>query len=77
MNAIQAITILYKLNFSLKDLSRLIKSFPGTPGRMEKIDIGNNDVSALLPTVIVDYAHTPDGLRKFWNQLKNFVKGNL
>ena len=62
MNAIQAITILYKLNFSLKDLSKLIKSFPGAPGRMEKIQIDNNDVSRSLPTVIVDYAHTPDAV---------------
>lgn len=76
MNAIQAITILYKLNFSLKDLSRSIKSFPGTPGRMEKIDI-NNDVSALLPTVIVDYAHTPDGLKKVLESIKKLCKGKL
>ena len=77
MNAIQAITILYKLNFSLKDLSRSIKSFPGTPGRMEKIDIDNNDVSALLPTVIVDYAHTPDGLKKVLESIKKLCEGKL
>ncbi len=77
MNAIQAITILYKLNFSLKDLSRSIKSFPGTPGRMEKIDINNNDVSGLLPTVIVDYAHTPDGLKKVLESVKKLCKGKL
>ncbi|MFL2880475.1 MAG: UDP-N-acetylmuramoyl-L-alanyl-D-glutamate--2,6-diaminopimelate ligase [Prochlorococcus marinus subsp. pastoris] len=77
MNAIQAITILYKLNFSLKDLSRLIKSFPGTPGRMEKIDIENNDVSALLPNVIVDYAHTPDGLKKVLKSIKKLCEGKL
>ena len=47
MNAIQAITILYKLNFSLKDLSELIQSFPGAPGRMEKIQIDNNDACLL------------------------------
>ena len=64
MNAIQAITILYKLNFSLRDLAKLIQSFPGAPGRMEKIEIENNEFSRSLPTVIIDYAHTPDGLKK-------------
>jgi len=76
MNALQAITILYKLNFSLKDISRSIKSFPGAPGRMEKINF-NNDVSALLPTVIVDYAHTPDGLKKVLHSIKKLCGGKL
>ena len=77
MNAIQAITILYKLNFSLKDLSKLIQSFPGAPGRMEKIQIDNNDVSRSLPTVIVDYAHTPDGLKKVLQSIKKLCEGKL
>ncbi len=77
MNAIQVITILYKLNFSLKDLSRSIKSFPGVPGRMEKIEVENNDFSALLPTVIVDYAHTPDGLNKVLQSIKKICEGKL
>ena len=66
----QAITILYKLNFSLKDLSKLIQSFPGAPGRMEKIQIDNDVVLRSLPTVIVDYAHTPDGLKKVLQSIK-------
>ena len=77
MNAIQAITILYKLNFSLKDLSKLIQSFPGAPGRMEKIQIDDNDVSRSLPTVIVDYAHTPDGLKKVLQSIKKLCEGKL
>jgi len=77
MNAIQAITILFKLNFSLKDLSKLIQSFPGAPGRMEKIQIDYNDVSRSLPTVIVDYAHTPDGLKKVLQSIKKLCEGKL
>ena len=77
MNAIQAITILYKLNFSLNDLSKLIQSFPGTPGRMEKIQIDNDVVLRSLPTVIVDYAHTPDGLKKVLQSIKKLCKGKL
>ncbi len=77
MNAIQAITILYKLNFSLKELSKLIQSFPGAPGRMEKIEIDDNNVSRLLPTVIIDYAHTPDGLKKVLQSIKKLCEGKL
>ncbi len=77
MNAIQAITILYKLNFSLKDLSKVIQSFPGTPGRMEKIEIDNDNVSRSLPTVIIDYAHTPDGLKKVLQSIKKLCRGKL
>ena len=77
MNAIQAITILYKLNFSLKELSKSIQSFPGAPGRMEKIEIDNNDVSGPLPTVIIDYAHTPDGLKKVLQSIKRLCEGKL
>ena len=77
MNAIQAITILYKLNFSLNDLSKLIQSFPGTPGRMEKIQIDNDVVLRSLPTVIVDYAHTPDGLKKVLQSIKTLCEGKL
>ena len=76
-SCIQAITILYKLNFSLKDLSKLIQSFPGAPGRMEKIEIDNNDVSRSLPIVIIDYAHTPDGLKKVLQSIKKLCKGKL
>ena len=77
MNAIQAITILYKLNFSLKDLSKSIQSFPGAPGRMEKIEIDDDEVLRSLPTVIIDYAHTPDGLKKVLQTIKKLCKGKL
>ena len=77
MNAIQAIIILYKLNFSLKDLSRSIKSFPGAPGRMEKIEVDNNQPKTFLPTVIIDYAHTPDGLKNVLQSIRSLCQGKL
>jgi len=41
-------------------LVRAIEKFTGIPGRVEKIDAGQNF------NVIVDYAHTPDSLEKFY-----------
>ena len=77
MNAIQAITILYKLNFPLDELSRSLKSFSGAPGRMEKIEIVKNQNQLFLPTVIIDYAHTPDGLKKVLQSIRKISQGKL
>ena len=44
---------------------------------MEKIQIDNDDVLRSLPTVIVDYAHTPDGLKKVLQSIKKLCKGKL
>jgi len=40
---------------------------------MEKIEIDNNDLSRALPTVIIDYAHTPDGLKKVLQSIKKII----
>lgn len=44
----------------------------GVPGRMEKL-IGSKNKA----TVVVDYAHTPDGLEKALNELKEITVGKL
>jgi len=44
---------------------------------MEKIEIDNDDFSRLLPKVIIDYAHTPDGLKKVLQSIKKLCKGKL
>ncbi len=77
MNAIQAVTVLYRLGFPLKEICNSLKSFPGVPGRMQRIIINENDKTELLPNVIVDYAHTPDGLKNVLESLKNFSEGKL
>ncbi len=43
------------------------------PGRMEKIDGGEFE----SPTVIVDYAHTPDAIEKLLESLKPLTPGRL
>ena len=77
INALQAITVLYKLGFSLKDISNSLKHFPGVPGRMENVKIQGNDLENSLPNVIIDYAHTPDGLKKVLESINQFAKGNV
>ena len=76
MNSIQAIATLYQLGFPIKDICDAIKDFPGVPGRMEKIFV-EEDKNKILPEIIVDYAHTPDGLFKVLNALKNSNQGRI
>ncbi len=64
MNILQAIGVLLQHGFPLKKLVKALKNFPGVPGRMEKIIPLGKSYAAKLPTVLIDYAHTPDGLEK-------------
>ena len=77
MNSLQAILTVYELGFPLKDICRIIKTFPGVPGRMEKIQLSKCEKKYLLPEVIVDYAHTPDGLMKILETIRNFAEGRI
>jgi len=77
MNALQSIITLFNLGFPLRDICNAIKTFPGVPGRMEIIRISEENNRNVLPDVIVDYAHTPDGLSKVLESLKVFSKGKI
>ena len=77
MNSLQAILVFYKLGYNLREIAEIIKNFPGVPGRMEKIKLSESYNSNKLPEVIVDYAHTPDGLNKVLESIKNFSKGRI
>ncbi len=77
MNLLQAIGILVQQGFELEELLASIANFPGVPGRMESVTVENKDDKYQLPLVIVDYAHTPDGLRNALNAVKVFTSGKL
>ncbi len=72
MNLLEAVGILLQQGIALKDVLYSIKSFPGVPGRMERICLGGE-----LPGVVVDYAHTPDGLENALSTLRSFISGKL
>ena len=77
MNAIQSIAVLNQFGFLLKDICNAIKSFPGVPGRMELIKFSGPNLSINYPEVIVDYAHTPDGLKKVLATIKQIALGRI
>ncbi len=78
MNLLQAVGILIQQGFPLPELLERITGFPGVPGRMERVGVMNLSSRAPeLPTVLVDYAHTPDGLKNALLASKSFSIGNL
>lgn len=62
---------LLSLGYSLADLERTVSGLSGVCGRMEMIATENK------PTVIVDYAHTPDALEKALQAARIHCEGKL
>lgn len=52
-------------------VARALAEIPGVPGRFESIRLGQ------LFQVVVDYAHTPDGLENVVRTARDFTKGRL
>ena len=63
MNVLQAVGILVQRGLPLNGILAALKNFPGVPGRMQLINMDGFKVKDGYPLVIVDYAHTPDGLQ--------------
>lgn len=66
MNSLAAIAVARESDVSLEFCAYALKNFSGVKGRMEILDIGTDY------KVIIDYAHTPDALKKVLLSLKSF-----
>lgn len=71
-NAMTAIGCSLGLGLSLKEAVDGIHSADGVKGRIEVVDTPGKDY-----TVIIDYAHTPDGLLNVINAIRGFSKGRV
>ena len=76
MNLLQALGALLQQGLPLGPLLEAIGCFGGVPGRMERVLVPGADTAA-LPTVLVDYAHTPDGLENALAASRPFTNGRL
>jgi len=76
MNVIQAVGSLLQQGLPLPLLLQALPSFRGVPGRMERV-FASSPSAELRPSVLVDYAHTPDGLRSALEASRPFVNGRL
>jgi len=72
MNLLQAVGVLLQQGLELAPLLSALDQFHGVPGRMERVP-----ASADQPAVLVDYAHTPDGLENALKAARPFVPGRL
>lgn len=74
MNLLQAVGVLQQQGLPLDQLLKAIPSFRGVPGRMERVVLPE---ATELPAVLVDYAHTPDGLENALSACRPFAQGQL
>ena len=70
-NALAAIGTCYALGIDTQYIKEGIRSIEGVPGRIQNIK-NNRGFN-----VIVDYAHTPDGLENIINAVREFTKGRV
>ena len=75
MNLLEAVGVLLQQGLRLDPLLTALASFRGVPGRMERVSLGGT--AAPAPAVLVDYAHTPDGLENALSACRPFTSGRL
>ena len=70
-NALAAASSCYAAGASLKDIQNGLESMRGVPGRFELLDTGTEY------SVILDYAHTPDGLENILKTARDLTEGRI
>lgn len=62
-NSLASIIVLNKIGYSFEEINNVLTIVSGPKGRMENISYYNNNI-------IIDYAHTPDGIANVLNTAK-------
>ncbi len=71
-NALTVLGIALQLGLSLEATARALATAKGVKGRVEVVPTPGQDY-----TVMIDFAHTPDGLQNVLSSVKGFCKGRL
>jgi UDP-N-acetylmuramoyl-L-alanyl-D-glutamate--2,6-diaminopimelate ligase len=72
-NVAEAIFICKALGYEFTTIARALKSVKGAAGRLERVEA---DQKGSQPTVLVDYAHTPDALENVLSTLSDLKTEN-
>jgi len=70
-NILAAVAVALSQGMSLKKIASKLESFPGVPGRLERV-VNSKDLQ-----VFVDYSHKPDALKNVLQTLNELKKGRL
>ena len=71
-NALTVIGCALQLGISLAETATALQSAKGVKGRVEVVPVPGKPY-----TVLIDYAHTPDGLENVLSSVRGFCKGRL
>ena len=71
-NTLTVMGIALSLGISLEDCAAALATAQGVKGRIEVVPTPGKDYS-----ILIDYAHTPDGLENVLSSVKGFCKGRL
>ncbi len=71
-NALTVLGIAMQLGISLEESAAALKTAGGVKGRVEVVPTPGKEY-----TILIDYAHTPDGLQNVLSSVKGFCKGRL
>ena len=71
-NALTVLGVAVQLGLSLEEASEALTTAQGVKGRVEVVPTPGQPF-----TVLVDYAHTPDGLENVLSSVRGFCKGRL
>ena len=71
-NALTVLGLAVSLGIDLADAAKALADAPGVKGRVEVVPTPGTDY-----TVLIDYAHTPDGLENVLSAVKGFCTGRL
>ena len=71
-NALTVLGCALQLGISLQEAAAALKTAAGVKGRIEVVPTPGKAY-----TVLIDYAHTPDGLENVLSSVKGFCKGRL
>ena len=71
-NTLTVLGVALQLGISLADAANALRKVMGVKGRIEVAPTPGKDF-----TVLIDYAHTPDGLENVLSSVRDFCKGRL
>lgn len=72
-NLLAAVGAILNFDIDLQQISNSLPHFQGVPGRMERVQVNDNQAIS----VIVDYAHTPDSLENLLKAARPFITGKM